>query len=401
MRNGKQSIVSIEKARTAVYDEIDFKRMIYRSLMNLEENGVEMPRAGVVFIKPNIVVGASAQSSVTTEPRFISNLIGLLIERGVKKVYVGDSSAGYLKSNETFRESGMMEAVMQAGGKYVDIDDASERINIKLPDSDLLENISVPRKASEADYLINFAKLKTHKIDSLTCCVKNWVGFVPQDLRLRYHQTRLPKLVSELHKALPEGLCLADAIIIGEGDGPDLCYPRYLGVLLASNDPVGLDSIAAEMLSINRNELVFPWTAHLDGVGEIERNRIRVIGPDVAELQIRAEKPVRVLHNRFPCNVVIGGLCEGCFTWFLGPAVAWDRDGTWDKIEKNVGKPTFMLGFNADDINFERHLEEGPYFVIGDCTPPIYQNHSRTIFIRGCCPGPAIPETILGTCGVE
>ena len=24
-----------------------------------------------------------------------------------------------------------------------------------------------------------------------------------------------------------------------------------------------------------------------------------------------------------------------------------------------------MLGFNADDVHFEEHLKQGPYFVIG------------------------------------
>ncbi|MBW2059611.1 MAG: DUF362 domain-containing protein [Deltaproteobacteria bacterium] len=401
MGGTRQSTVSVVKVESAVYDEIDFKAVLEKSLTNLEENDIEIPKDGLAFVKPNVVMGASARSSVTTEPTLISSLIGLLMERGVRRVYVGDSPASYLKSDETFRESGMLDAITQAGGEFVDIDDPSERVSIPLPGSDLLESISVPRKALDSDHIINFGKLKTHKIDGLTCCVKNWVGLIPQDLRLQYHQSRLAKLVSELHKALPETLCLADAVIVGEGDGPDLSLPKYLGLVLASNDPVGLDSIAAELLGINRNDLGFAWTAHLDGVGEIERNRIRVIGPDISEVQIRVEKPVRVLYNRFPCNVVLGGLCDGCFTWFLGPAVAWERDGTWDRIRKNVGRPTFMLGFNAVDINFEKHLQEGPYFVIGDCTPVKYQNHPKTIFIRGCCPGPAIPETILSACKAD
>ena len=60
--------------------------------------------------------------------------------------------------------------------------------------------------------------------------------------------------------------------------------------------------------------------------------------------------------------------------------------------------PTFMLGFNAEDIHFEEHLQEGPYFVIGDCTPNKYKDDQRTIHIKGYCPGPAIPEIILKNC---
>jgi hypothetical protein len=93
-------------------------------------------------------------------------------------------------------------------------------------------------------------------------------------------------------------------------------------------------------------------------------------------------------------------MCEGCFAWFIGPALFWFRDGVWELIKKNVGTPTIMLGFNAVDRNFEKHLDKGPYFVIGDCTPLDFQKDPRTIFIPGCCPGPAIPNTILKTCKI-
>jgi uncharacterized protein (DUF362 family) len=401
MQEKSKPIVSIVKSKTSIYDEIDFNEMVSQSIINLESRGIKIPSKGNVFIKPNVIMGASAKDSITTEPKLVSSLIANLKERGVKKIYVGDSPVSYLNVNEVFKATGMDVAIKSSGGEIINIDDESERVTVKLPDSDMIENISVPKKALDADYIINFAKLKTHRIAAMTCCVKNWVGFIPQDIRLRYHQTRLPKLVSEIHRILPERICFADAIIVGEGDGPDLSTPRFLGVLLSSNDPVALDSIAAELISINREDLIFDWTAYLDGIGEIEKNKIQIIGQDPANLTIHIRKSVGVLYNRFPCNIVLGGLCEGCFAWFMGPALFWKRDGIWEKINKKVGKPTFMFGFNAEDIHFKEHLQEGPYFVIGDCTPNKYKDDQRTIHIKGCCPGPAIPEIILNNCKIN
>ena len=397
----KESIVSIVQAETSIYDDIDFSDMLRRSVANLEAADIRIPSSGTVFIKPNVVAGVSARQSITTEPRLMAGLITLLKERGVRKIYVGDSSAGYCSSQQTFEATGMAAAVTAAGAELVDIDAEAETVLLELPHSDMLQRVRVARKALEADCLINFGKLKTHRIgNSLTCTVKNWVGFLPQDVRLKYHQTRLPKLIAELHRAMPAHLSFADAIIVGEADGPDLSKPRYLGVLLSANDPVALDSIAAELIGINRSDLLFPWTAYLDGVGEIKRNRIKVIGPDIQDLAIQVEKPVPVLYNRFPCNIVLGGMCDGCFAWFMGPALFWERDAVWQKITENCGRPTFMMGFNAQDLKFEEHLEQGPYFVIGDCTPEKYRNDPRTIYIAGCCPGPAIPELILKNCGI-
>jgi len=401
MQKKSISAVSIVKSDTSLYNEIDFKAMVSRSITNLESEGIKIPSSGSVFIKPNVIMGASAKNSITTEPKFISGLISILKEKGIRKIYVGDSPASYMKSQSVFKETGMAKEIELAGGEFVDIDHFSERVKVEIPNSDILKSISLPRKAIEADCIINFAKLKTHRIAKLTCCVKNWVGFIPQDIRLAYHQTRLPKLVSEIHQVLPEYLSFADAVIIGEGDGPDLSTPRFLGILLSSNDPVALDAIAAELVNFNVNDLIFTWTAFLDGLGEIDKNKITLVGPNPAELSIHIKKPIGVLYNRFPCNIILGGMCEGCHAWFEGPALFWQRDDVWEKINKNVGKPTFMMGFNAHDIHFEEHLKEGPYFVIGDCTPRKYQEDPRTVYIKGCCPGPEIPEVILRECNIN
>lgn len=398
--NRKESVVVVIRAKTAEYDKIDFRNMLEQAIAELASVGIAFPNKGTVFIKPNLVIADLATNSITTDPHFISELIKLLIENGVEKVLVGESSASYISSDVSYKTTGMGEAVLNAGGVLINIDDPNERIVIPFLDSDILDSISVPRKAYESDCIINFGKLKTHRVGAFTCCVKNYIGFIDQTTRLENHQTRLPKLVSELHLAMPETFCFGDGVIVGEGDGPDISKPRFLGALIASNDPVALDVIGAKLLGINLNELLFPYTAYSDGVGEIDISKIKLLGTRPEEIAISVERPNEVLYNRFPCNIVLGGMCGGCFAWFLGPALFWQRDGIWEKITQNVGKPTFMMGFNAVDKNFEKHLKEGPYFVIGDCTPQSFQQNSRTIYIPGCCPGPEIPKIILETCNI-
>jgi uncharacterized protein (DUF362 family) len=394
------SIVSVIRTSEIRYESIDFQEMVEAVLGELEHEGVSLPSKGTVFIKPNLLLSASATTGITTEPRLVAALVRNLLSRGVEHVFVGDSSAGFANIADALDSTGMRKMVEEAGGKVVDVDVAEERIDLPLAGSDILTQISVPKKVVEADFLINFSKLKTHRFGAMTGAVKNWVGLIEKNTRLRHHQNQLPKLVAELHKLLPEDLCLTDALIIGEGDGPDLCSPRLLGVLLASNDPVASDSVASELLSIDRNELIFPWTAYLDGIGEIHRNLIRVVGCDAREIAIHVERPIEVLYNRFPCNIVMGGMCPGCFVWFIGPALFWEKEGLWDKISTAKGRPTFMFGFNANDINFERHCSEGPYFVIGDCPPERYRNDPRTIHIPGCTPGPKISDKVLAHLGL-
>ncbi len=396
-----QSVVSLVKTREVDYDLIQFQELVDKAVAQAEEQGVVLPVSGTVFIKPNLILQATAREGITTEPELVAALIRNFRKRGVGTIYVGDSSAGFAKSRDALNSTGMQQIVEAAGGTIVNIDDPAERVEVDLPGSDYLRTISVPSKILEADYIVNCAKLKTHRFGAMTAAVKNWVGLLEQSQRLKVHQNRIPKVVAELHALIREDLCLTDALVIGEGEGPDLCDPRLLGVVMVSNDPVAIDGIASELLGISRNELIFPWTCYLEGVGEIHRNNITIVGEDPRDLAIQVSRPLEVMYHRFPCNFIFGGYCPGCYVWLIGPALFWQKEKLWEKIAANKGRPTIMLGFNAEDINFEKHLAEGPYFVIGDCAPEKYRNHPDTVHIPGCTPGPDISETILAHVGLS
>jgi uncharacterized protein (DUF362 family) len=118
MRNkDMESVVVIERSPVAEYEKVDFKRLLVQAIDHLSGAGIPFPHSGTVFLKPNIVIGASARESITTDPHFISELIKLLLEAGVSQVFVGDSSAGFIKSHESFQAAGMAQAVLEAGGR--------------------------------------------------------------------------------------------------------------------------------------------------------------------------------------------------------------------------------------------------------------------------------------------
>jgi hypothetical protein len=60
-----------------------------------------------------------------------------------------------------------------------------------------------------------------------------------------------------------------------------------------------------------------------------------------------------------------------------------------------------MVRYNAQDTHFERHLQEGPYFVIEDSAPEQYKRDRRVVFISECCPGHDIPDKILKEIGLK
>jgi hypothetical protein len=73
--------------------------------------------------------------------------------------------------------------------------------------------------------------------------------------------------------------------------------------------------------------------------------------------------------------VIVGG----GVTW-KSIADAFLRDGTWVKVMAAV--PTFLIG-DADDPDFERHVAQGPYFVIDHIAPARYRLDPRVHVIGG------------------
>jgi hypothetical protein len=63
-------------------------------------------------------------------------------------------------------------------------------------------------------------------------------------------------------------------------------------------------------------------------------------------------------------------------------ADAFLRDGTWVRTMAVRGVPTFLIG-DADDPDFERHVSQGPYFVIDDVAPARYRLDPRVHVIPG------------------
>lgn len=392
-RSWQKPIVAIVRADTMEYEKIEVKKMVQEAIRMLGGIDAFVGHGSRVFIKPNLVTNLPATAGVTVEPKIVGSLVELVREAGAREVWVGDSTVNWSKSYDVMADLGLTKEVERYGGRLVDLD-AVPMVALDIPNGRAIRHIEVPQPLVEADVIINVAKAKTHMIDGITCCIKNWVGIIPQKIRLQYHQMpRLSHVVIDLMSRLPPTLCVVDALVVGEGEGPLNVDPRFMGLILAGNDPVATDVVMGYLMGLEADELHFAYTGYFAGLGEIDISKVEIRGPALEDLRIRVRRPIPAF-NRFPCNVVFGGACWGGLTWLLGTFVSWQRDGTWERIQKVLGRPTFMIGFNAEDPAFEAHLKEGPYFIVGDCAPEKYKTHKETTFVPGCPAGPAINETV-------
>lgn len=137
----------------------------------------------------------------------------------------------------------------------------------------------------ESDFLISFAKLKTHDMCKITCVLKNQFGANPRKNKSRYHK-HLNKVIHDLNKARLPDLCVVDGIIGMEEDGPITGIPKPAGILIVGNDPVSTDHTCARIMEINPNKIPYLKLAIEQKLGS---SRYETFGENIEDIKTKFE----------------------------------------------------------------------------------------------------------------
>ena len=149
-----------------------------------------------VVIKPNIGWDRTPEMAACTNPEVVKTLVELALDAGAKKVIVIDNTTNQAK--RCYVRSGIQEAVKQAGGDMLFVDDY--RVKKMALKGEWLKEWEILLDVVEADKLINVPIAKHHSLCRLTLGAKNWLG-ATGGARNQFHQS-LDKTVVDLSRFL-------------------------------------------------------------------------------------------------------------------------------------------------------------------------------------------------------
>jgi uncharacterized protein (DUF362 family) len=340
-------------------------------------------RGQTVLIKPNQTVYYSAEEGCTTDPLVVGALIELAWEVGAGRVQVAESSGELLSSLECMRVTGMAAVAEKQGAELIDLgsDDVPNR-TVEVPNGRVLKSVPLPAPLLDADVIIDVPKAKNHHIEPITGALKNWVGVVNQKWRMHHHgdEEHIARFMDIMTVSRPT-LCVVDALIAGEGDGPIANLPRWCGCILASTDPVATDVAIARLMGRDWTQLGFARAAEERGLGV--REPIEFLGAKLEEVAFEAW-PGHEGFDYMPINFLVGSnvTLAGTVGHVKSVIDSMLRRGELNQVIWLKGTPTIMVG-EVDDPNFEEHLREGPYVVFDDSAKPEYKNDPRVHFVPG------------------
>jgi len=168
---------------------------------------------------------------------------------------------------------------------------------IEIPNGKAMKRMQIPKIILDADKLINIPKIKTHRLTSISCGMKNLMGIAPGLYKPLMHVHGLAQSIVDLNKAVKSDLIIADGLNAMEGLGPFFGDIIPLGVILCSNNVTALDSVVGRIMGLNPQEIDHIKIALKEF--NITFDDIEIIGPPITDVEKKFKIPSEKSHFLF------------------------------------------------------------------------------------------------------
>ena len=241
----------------ADYEYENVRRALEEALSEI--GGLSFVKEGMtVGLKANLVSFAAPDKAVTTHPVVLKVLCDLLRERGAK-VIIGDSPGGLYNAGfvtKVYRACGLYE--LEGDGVELNMDFSQKEAIFS--EAKAAHRFFYTSYLDRCDAIIKVCKLKTHGMMSMSCAAKNLFGVVPGTMKPEYHfryptYEQFSDMIVDLNDYFKPALCICDAIVGMEGNGPTAGVPRPIGCILASPLSHKLDLVAASIIGLSASEI--------------------------------------------------------------------------------------------------------------------------------------------------
>jgi uncharacterized protein (DUF362 family)/Pyruvate/2-oxoacid:ferredoxin oxidoreductase delta subunit len=232
-----------------------------------------------VLIKPNVLRSSEAKEGIVTHPSLLRAVVEKVESMKPASIIVGDNPGlfNYGANEESFIATGLMDA---AKGYYENI--GNDPVQVAFNPA-FLPTVTISRIVLEADIIISLPKFKTHGLTVVTGAIKNSYGYLPGALKAKLHKAagnpeRFHEMLVDVFRLRVPDLFLVDAVVGMEGNGPASTDLRDIGLVLASDNAVALDSVIDTMMGCDPGRLRFLQEAKELGLGDYDLDKIEVIG---------------------------------------------------------------------------------------------------------------------------
>jgi uncharacterized protein (DUF362 family) len=241
--------------------------------------GIEkfVKKGDYVVIKPNVAWARTPQQACNTNPEIVYTVARLCREAGAGRVEVWDHTCDDF--NLCFSLSGIKAAAEKAGAKVFSGHVAEAYREVALPGAKSLQKAKILKSVLDCNVLINLPVIKVHYATGYTASMKNFIGANLNMSAVHATPLGLHQGIADIATLIKPTLIVADALRVLTTNGPK--GPGKLldvGQVLVGVDPVAMDAYGAGLIGRKAKEIPFILFAHDMGLGEMDINKIKILG---------------------------------------------------------------------------------------------------------------------------
>jgi len=240
---------------------VDYKNSITKAL-DLIGAADKLPQDGLIIIKPNLTI--ASPPPVTTDVRAAEAVYQYCKAHSKATIAIGEGCGSGTTSN-IYSALGYNKLTKKYGIELLDFNDA-DSIVLENKNALQLKKFHMPKIVQDA-YIISLPVLKDHSFTETTIAMKNMFGIAPGKFysggwnKSQLHSPSTDKSVVDICMYKKPDLSVVDASVALTGmhlSG----RPVNIGLILASFDPVAVDTIGSELLGHDPSELPYLTLAH-------------------------------------------------------------------------------------------------------------------------------------------
>jgi len=233
--------------------------------------GFELPRkVRSAILKVNLRYYWDYSTGETTDPRVASALIDYLREQYGDDIdlSIAEADASAMRTKHAFRMLGYTELARRKSAKLINLCEC-EKVTRQVTVNGERFELPIAQPMLETDLLVNVPKLRTHRLTTVSCALKNMFGAIAKPRKIEYHP-HLDEVIVGINKLIKPHLAVVDGIIALGKD------PIKMGLVLAAEDQLAIDVVAAKIMRYNPHSIRHFTLAAKEGVGAL--NNIEIVG---------------------------------------------------------------------------------------------------------------------------
>lgn len=228
-----------------------------------------------VIIKVNSSFDRTPEFAATTNPELVAEVVRQALAAGAAKVEVFDHTINDPKNS--FKNSGIEQAVKKAGGTVLDANDDANYVEVSKALASKMKSAMVFKPMLDADVFINIPILKHHGGAKMSAAIKHLMGVV-WDRRAMHSNDLAASIADALFYVKPD-LNVVDAYRVITQNGPrgiTLSDVEDLKYQLISTDIVAVDAASAKIMGYQISDVPYIGHAAKLGFGESDTSKLNI-----------------------------------------------------------------------------------------------------------------------------